>query len=418
MSQPNESQVPDDSEMFQQLISDGESLTRRCFMDKLAAGGLAAAAASLPSTGLAATQDDVVRIGYLPITDATALLVAHANGYFEEEGLKAAKPTLIRGWSPLVEGFASNKLNLVHFLKPIPVWMRYNNKFPVKIMAWAHTNGSGLVVGKHTKIEDFSQLGGSRVAVPYWYSMHNIVLQIALRANGLTPVIKSNTEKIGPKEVSLQVLPPPDMPAGLAARKIDAYIVAEPFNAMGELKAGARMLRFTGDIWKNHPCCVVCMHESDTVQKPEWTQKVINAIVKAQIYTSKNKAEVAEMLSRDGKGYLPMPAAVVKRAMTLYTDEAGYLSSDAIKHEEWENGRIDFQPWPYPSATRMIVKAMNQTVVDGDKTFLSGLDPEFVVKDLVNYDYVRNSLEKYPEWKNDPSVNPSNPFEREEVVDL
>ena len=35
---------------------------------------------------------------------------------------------------------------------------------------------------------------------------------------------------------------PPDMPPALAAKKIDAFIVAEPFNAMGELKAGARMM--------------------------------------------------------------------------------------------------------------------------------------------------------------------------------
>ena len=73
-----------------------------------------------------------------------------ANGYFKDEGLEAAKPTLIRGWSPLIEGFVSNKFNLVHFLKPIPIWMRYNNKFPVKLMAWAHTNGSAHVVGKDT----------------------------------------------------------------------------------------------------------------------------------------------------------------------------------------------------------------------------------------------------------------------------
>ena len=73
-------------EMFEQLISDGETLSRRCFMDKMAAGGLAAAAVStVPSLAHAAEpEDEVVRIGYLPITDATALLVAHAKGYFEE----------------------------------------------------------------------------------------------------------------------------------------------------------------------------------------------------------------------------------------------------------------------------------------------------------------------------------------------
>jgi len=58
----------------------------------------------------------------------------------------------------------------------------------------------------------------------------------------------------------------------------------------------------------------------------------------------------------------------------------------------------------------------NETVVTGDSTFLDTLDPEFVVNDLVQYDYIRNSLMANPEWRNDPSVpKGDNPFEREEV---
>lgn len=394
--------------------------TRRQTLDMLAAGALMSAMPSvLPGLGnmAHAADDDVVRIGYLPITDATALLVAHGMGYFEDEGLKTERPTLIRGWSPLVESFAAGKFNLVHFLKPIPVWMRYNNKFPVKIMCWAHTNGSGLVVGKHTGVSSFAEMGGKQVAVPYWYSMHNIVLQIALRNSGLKAVIKGQGEALAPDEVNLQVMPPPDMPPALAAKKIDAFIVAEPFNAMGELKAGAKMLRFTGDIWKNHPCCVVCMHEDVTTKKQEWTQKVINAVVRAQVYASQNKKDVAHMLSRDGEKYLPMPAKVVERAMTLYDTET-YKDPEAIKHADWGNGRVDFQPWPYPSATKLIVKAMNDTVVSGDKTFLKDLDPNYVAEDLVDYVFVKNALAKYPDWIKDPSVNPDDPFNREEVVAL
>lgn len=390
--------------------------TRRGFLSAAAVG--AAVAAAGPRVWAAAPDDEVVRIGYLPITDATALLVAHGKGFFKDEGLEAADPTLIRGWSPLVEAFAAHKFNLVHFLKPIPVWMRYNGGFPVKIMAWAHTNGSGLVVGRHTGIASFADMGGRQVAVPFWYSMHNIVLQLALTEAGLKPVIKQQGEPLAADEVNLQVMPPPDMPPALAARKIDAYIVAEPFNAMGELKAGGRMLRFTGDIWKNHPCCVVAMHEADTTdpRRAAWTQAVINAIVRAQIYTSQNKKEVARFLSRDGKGYLPMPAEVVERAMTLY-DEDTYADPPAIRHKgAWKNGRIDFQPWPYPSATRLIVEAMNRTVVGGDTTFLKELDPQFVADDLVEYRFVKAALERFPDWKNDPSVNPGNPYERTEVV--
>jgi NitT/TauT family transport system substrate-binding protein len=396
------------------------SVTRRQTLDMMAAGGLAAALAPLLgnfSSAAHAADDDVVRIGYLPITDATALLVAHGMGYFKDEGLEAARPTLIRGWSPLVESFAAGKLNLVHFLKPIPVWMRYNNNFPVKLMAWAHTNGSGVVVGKDTNIHSFKDLGGKQIAVPFWYSMHNIVLQYGLRQSGIKPVIKPQSAKLAPDECNLQVMPPPEMPASLAAKKIHGYIVAEPFNALGEMKVHARMLRFTGDIWKNHPCCVICMHEEVTKKKKEWTQKVMNAIVRAEIYASQNKKEVAKLISKDGKGYLPLPAPVVERAMTFY-DDAFYGKTGAIEHPQWKNGRIDFQPWPYPSATKLIVKAMTETVVGGDTTFLKKLDPDFVAKDLVDYEFVCNAMKKYPQWKDDPSVNPKDPFERTEVLAL
>ena len=67
------------------------AIDRRQTLDMLAAGGLAALGTLLGGFGSAANaaDDDVVRIGYLPITDATALLVAHAMGYFQDEGLTA-----------------------------------------------------------------------------------------------------------------------------------------------------------------------------------------------------------------------------------------------------------------------------------------------------------------------------------------
>ncbi|MGJ8677796.1 MAG: ABC transporter substrate-binding protein [Akkermansiaceae bacterium] len=361
---------------------------------------------------------ETVRIGYLPITDSVPLILAHALGYFEEEGLKTEKPTLIRGWSPLVEAFIANKVNLAHFLIPIPLWMRYNNDVKVKVMSWAHTNGSAIVVGKHTGAKDFKDLGGMQIAVPYWYSMHNIVLQMGLREAGLKAVIQDQTAPLAADEVNLMVMPPPEMPAALAAKKIDAFTVAEPFNALGELKAGGQVMRFTGDIWKNHPCCVVCLNEEKTVTNPVWTQKVMNAVVRANVYASQNKEKVAEILAKEGKGYLPMPAAVIKRAMTHYGDDA-YLETGANRNaKEWKNGRIDFQPWPYPSATKFMVESMNKTLVAGDKSFLDGLDKDFVAKDLVDYDFVGKSCEKYPEWKNDPSVNPSDPYAREETISI
>ena len=388
--------------------------SRRRVLDMLAAGGLASLAGFNPLSALAA-QEEIVRIGYLPITDATPLLVAHALGYFEQEGVNVAKPTMIKGWSTLVRGFASGHFNLVHLLKPIPIWMRYNNNVPIKIMAWAHINGSAIVVGENTGIVDFKGLAGRRVAIPYWYSMHNIILQEGLRQAGIKPVVDTGG-KVAADSCALMVSPPSLMVKALAAEHIDAFTVAEPFNAMGELMAKGKIMRFTGDIWRNHPCCVICMHEQDTIKRPEWSQKVINAVVRAEIFASKNKREVAHMLSRDGKGYLPAPARVVERAMTFY-DESSYSSPPAIQNKkEWNNSRIDFIPYPYPTATKLIVEMMNNTMVDRNKTFLTKASPGFIAEDLVNYQFVKRALEKYPEWKEISGVNPQDPFQREELL--
>jgi NitT/TauT family transport system substrate-binding protein len=395
----------------------GTGVARRTF---LKAGALAALSSALPSTRVFADKkfDPIVRIGYLPITDAAALLIAHEKGFLKNEGLDSEPPTLVRGWSPIVEGFQAHKFNLVHLLNPIPVWMRYNNKFPVKITAWDHTNGSALVVGAHTNIKSFKDFGGMQLAVPYWYSNHNIIAQMLLRDAGITPVIRPQDAKLGPNECNLQVLAPPDMPPALAARKIDSYIVAEPFNALGEIKAGAKMLRFTGDVWKGHPCCVVCMHEADVMDpdRAAWTQGIHNAVVAAQLYMAENREETARMLSKDGKNYLPFPFEVIDRAMNFY-DPAYYNNPLAIKHMDWQQSRINFQAWPYPSATKIVVEELREIVLTGDRAFMDNLTADFVSQDLVNYDYIKKSLQQNPKWKNDLSVpQTGDPFVREEVI--
>tara|TARA_Y100001935_G_scaffold254805_1_gene265096 strand:- start:931 stop:2235 length:1305 start_codon:yes stop_codon:yes gene_type:complete len=401
----------------------GTGVTRRNMLKGSAAAAIAAATA----TGSAAFADGhkkkwdpTIRLGYIPITDAAALLVAHEYGFFKKEGIDSVAPTLIRGWSPLVEAFSAHRFNLTHLLAPIPVAMRYNTDFPVKVTAWDHTNGSAIVVGKNTGIQKPEDLGGKQFAVPYWYSNHNIISQKLMQKAGIKPVIRPQDAKLAPDECNIVVLQPPAMPPALAAGNIDGYCVAEPFAAMGEVKAGGKILRFTGDIWKGHPCCVVAMHEEDVMDpdRAAWAQGVHNAIIEAQIYCGENRKEVAERLSRDGKKYYPFPKKVVERAIMFY-DPAYYANPHAIRHSAWDQDRINFQAWPYPSATELNTQYLKESVLTGDTTYLDKVDPKFVAKDLVNYDYVKAALEANPKWRNDSSVPQSgNPYIREELFVL
>ncbi len=352
------------------------------------------ASESAPTTSTAATGnlDQPVKIGYLPILDASPLLIAHANQLYEAEGLTTEQPILFRSWADIVEAFLARQINVVHLLSPITVWLRYGaQKVPGKIVAWNHTDGSALTV--QPDINDVKDLGGKVIAVPFWYSIHNVVLQQLLGQAGLTVVTKSGTEAIQPNEVNLVVLPPPEMVSALTNKSIAGYIVAEPFNAAGEASGNGKVLRFTGDVWKNHACCVVFLHEDDLNQRPEWAQGVVNAVVKSQLWIRGHRSETAKLLSKEGGTYTPHPEAVLQKVLTGF-DADTYAKQGAIKHAAWNSQRIDFQPYPFPSYTEELVRLLQKTQVEGDNAFLQGLQPAEVARDLVDDSFVKQALEQ------------------------
>jgi NitT/TauT family transport system substrate-binding protein len=351
---------------------------------------LGAGAAMRPRALRAQGADAPVKIGYLPITDATPLLVAHARGLFEAEGLVAEKPVLLRSWAQVVEAFVAGQVNVVHLLSPMTVWARFGAKAPLKVVAWNHVDGSAVTVS--TDINSVADLGGKTVAVPSWYSIHNVVLQALLRANGLSAVTKRASPAAN--EVNLVVMAPSDMPPALAAKQVAGYIVAEPFNAAAETLGVGKVLRFTGDVWRRHACCVVAMQEADVQQRPEWSQKVVNAVVKAQLWVRANRGETAQLLSKDGAGrYTPHAAALLGKVLAPpATDRAGYVASGAIRHADWNEQRIDFQPFPYASYTEELVRRLKDTVLEGDRAFLAALDPAAATRELVEDRFVRQAI--------------------------
>jgi NitT/TauT family transport system substrate-binding protein len=292
------------------------------------------AAGAVPLASLqaraAAEPDAPVRIGYLPITDATPLLVAHNNGLFEAEGIKAERPVLLRSWAQVIEAFISGQVNVIHLLSPMTVWARYGSKVPAKVVAWNHVGGSGLTVAPG--ITEVKQLGGKTVAIPFWYSIHNVVLQQMLNDNGLVPVSKP-ASAAGANEVNLLVLPPSDMPPALASKRIAGYIVAEPFNALAEnLKVG-RVQRFTGDVWRNHACCVVFMHEQDLNNRPSgrrrWSTPSSRPSTGPATTAPRPRAAVQGRRQR----YTPhAPAVLTKVLAPAAEDREQYMASGAIQH--------------------------------------------------------------------------------------
>lgn len=184
---------------------------------------------------------------------------------------------------------------------------------------------------------------------------------------------------------------PPDMVPALAAGQIAGLIVAEPFNALAELQGQGRVLRFTGDVWKEHACCVVLLHEEDLEQRRAWAEAVVRAIVRVQLWLRQHRGEAAGLLSREGRGYLPQPREALERVFS--PDPGPYVKAGGIEHRDWLPPRIDFQPYPYPSYTAELVRRLADTQAEGDVAFLRRLAPGFAARDLVDEGPVRAAVQ-------------------------
>jgi NitT/TauT family transport system substrate-binding protein len=385
------------------------ALTRRALLGRTALAGLAlgvpllaacspastsappAAPAGLTSAPVAPSTPgaaSTLRVGYLPITDAAPLLIAHARGFYQGNGLDAPAPTLFRSWAQIAEAFQARQVDVAHLLMPMTIQMRFGQQFPLNVVAWDHVNGSALTVAPD--IQRVEDLAGQTVGIPFWFSIHNVMLQQLLKKAGLTPIVRGDASATG-RTVKLVIMAPPDMPPALGQGSIKGYIVAEPFNAVAESGQVGRILRFTGDMWRDHACCVVVMHEDVVKQRPDFAQAAVTSVAQAQRYLRENRSTAAQLLSKDGQNYLPQPAAVIDRALNHY-DQAEYGPTGAIQHSDWQSTRTDFQPFPFETYTRELVTLLKETVVDGDADFVGQLDGAQVQRELVNEQFARTAI--------------------------
>jgi NitT/TauT family transport system substrate-binding protein len=139
---------------------------------------------------------------------------------------------------------------------------------------------------------------------------------------------------------------------------------------------------------------VVLLREKDIQQNREWAQGVVNAVVKAQQWLGSHRHDAATILSREsGKNYTPHPLAALDRVLTDQQIDS-YFQTRAIKHPDWHERRIGFQPFPFPSYTEELVRRLKETSLEGDTTFLGQLEPETVAKDLVDDSLVKTALKE------------------------
>ncbi|MHA1720200.1 MAG: ABC transporter substrate-binding protein [Promethearchaeota archaeon] len=215
-----------------------------------------------------------VRIGYLEgDLHQLAFYVALENGYYEEEGIKIEKISFANG-GDVMTSFVANKrsIDMAYFGFAPALYYRFNNPGAnITVLAGVNVNGSALIVRNDPAIQNGSDLAGLKIAVPARNNMQDFILRMILNNSGVT----YDNESITPG------MAPSDMVAALQTGAIDGYVAWEPHCVKGTANDVGKYLYKSGDVWPNHPCCIIASHNDFLNSKPDIVNKVLKVHKKA-----------------------------------------------------------------------------------------------------------------------------------------
>jgi NitT/TauT family transport system substrate-binding protein len=180
------------------------------------------------------------------------------------------------GWPELKEAFISGHNPASFMLAPMAMALRQQN-VPVKIVYLGHRDGSALMVHKDSGIRTMGDLRGKRIAVPNRFSNQYLMINKALEDNGMTA-----------QDITLLEMPPPDMPAALYAKAVDAIISGEPFMGQTELDGYGRVLYQAKELWPNFISCVLVVREDFIRDHPDQVQEMVNGIAQSGLWLDKS----------------------------------------------------------------------------------------------------------------------------------
>ncbi len=299
-----------------------------------------------------------LKVGFIPITCASPIIMAEPMGFYAKHGLKV-DVVKTAGWAVIRDKAVNREYDATHMLSPMPFALTLgigSIKQNWSIPAIENINGQAITMAlKHKDRRDPKDWKGMRFAIPFDYSMHNYLLRYYLAEAGLDP----------DTDVSLRVIPPPEMVANLRADNIDGFLGPDPVNQRAVYDGLGFIHILSRTIWDGHPCCAFAVSQQFMAENPNTFLALTKAIIDATAYANKDehRAEIAEAISPTN--YLNQPPIVVRQALTgTYADGLGTV----VK----EPGRAGFDPFPYEAFGVWILTQMKRWgQIKGDVDYAS-----------------------------------------------
>jgi nitrate/nitrite transport system substrate-binding protein len=287
-----------------------------------------------------------LKVGFIPITCATPIIMASPMGFYAKHGLNV-EVIKTAGWAVVRDKTINKEYDAAHMLSPMPLAISMgvgSNPIPYTMPAVENINGQAITLAmKHKDKRDPKSWKGFKFAVPFDYSMHNYLLRYYLAENGIDP----------DTDVQIRSVPPPEMVANLRADNIDGFLAPDPVNQRAVFDGVGFIHILSKEIWDGHPCCAFAASKDFVTQTPNTYAALLKAIIDATAFASKaeNRKRIAEAIAP--ANYLNQPVTVVEQVLTgTYADGLGNIKRDPK--------RIDFDPFPWEGFAVWILTQMKR----------------------------------------------------------
>jgi NitT/TauT family transport system substrate-binding protein len=220
-------------------------------------------------------------VGFLPVTchltcPVTSWITEHSD---QGTVFEAQKFT---DFPSMKEALAARKIDATFMITPLAMKLAADG-VPVKIVYLGHRDGSAIIVPVDSPMKEFKDLKGKVVAIPSRFSNQNLLMHRMMKVNGMAD-----------EDITLKELPPPEHPAALAAKAVDAFIIGEPHAAKAELDGVGRVLYQCGELWPGFISCGLVVRQEVIDQRRPLVEELVRGIAASGKWLDSDKDQGAQ----------------------------------------------------------------------------------------------------------------------------
>ena len=303
------------------------------------------------AAGSDAPEKKEVRIGFIPLTDCSSVVMAAVQKFDEKHGIKII-PTKEASWASVRDKLVNGELDAAHVLYGLVYGVQLGIGGPKKDMnVLMNLNHNGQAITLSNKLKDAGVTDGATLAKKvlskdreYIFAQtfptgtHAMWLYYWLAAQGINPF----------KDVKNITVPPPQMVANMRVGNMDGFCVGEPWNNRAIMDKIGFTAVTTQDIWVDHPEKVLGTTAEWVAKNPNTARAMTAAIIDAGRWIDAslaNKQKTADTVAN--KAYVNTDSdVIVARMLGRYNNGLGKTWDDKNAMKFFSDGNATF---PYLS---------------------------------------------------------------------